>query len=155
MTPLFKPDAYPTDPYGYTVNGLAHATLVGLLGFGLIGCALYYLFTGELPNRWAVVAWGSATYLAYELVDQGWRGWDTVEDWAQVTFGVSALLIFMQAGIGSVIMRPDGSSFTVVRDDLVVFFWFWDAVVMALALAVWMAAGALRRWYRKLGLIGE
>lgn len=153
--PLFKPDSYPTDAYGHVVNGIAHAVFVGLLGFGLIGCAAYYLFTGELPYRRAVVAWGSATYLAYELADQGWQGLDTINDWAQVTFGLSALLIFAQAGAGSVVIGPDGVAFTVSSDDLVIFFWFWDAVIMALILAVWMAIGALRRWYRKLGLIGE
>ncbi len=153
--PMFEPDSYLTDAYGHVVNGIAHAVFVGLLGLGLIGCAVYYLLTGELPYRWAVVVWGSATYLAYELADQGWQGLDTVNDWAQVTFGLSALLIFAQAGVGSVIIGPDGVAFTVAGDDLVIFFEFWDAVIMALILAVWMAIGALRRWYRKLGLIGE
>lgn len=155
MAPLFKPDSYPTDPYGHVVNGIAHAVFVGLLGFGLIGCAVYYCFTGEFPYRLAVVAWGSATYLAYELADQGWQGLDTINDWAQVTFGLGALLIFAQAGAGSVIVDPSGAKFTVSREDAIIFFEFWDAVLMSLTLAVWLALGALRRWYRRLGIIGE
>tara|TARA_R110000744_G_scaffold149386_5_gene262529 strand:- start:1141 stop:1410 length:270 start_codon:yes stop_codon:yes gene_type:complete len=36
---------------------------------------------GELPYKEHLIVFAAVSYALYELIDQGWNGWDTIEDW--------------------------------------------------------------------------
>ena len=36
---------------------------------------------GELPQKEHLIAFAAISYASYEYWDQGWNGWDTIEDW--------------------------------------------------------------------------
>ena len=79
---LFEPNNFRADPEGWVGNQSGH-TLCGFVA-AMVVSILWFVFTGEMPvseHGWAVVALG---YLAFELATQGWKGWDTLEDWVFV-----------------------------------------------------------------------
>jgi hypothetical protein len=95
-----KANSFIDDPYGYATNQISHAKLVGLLGYVYGVSMAYHWLMGEFPDKWAIVAFAWASYLAFELVSQGWNGWDTVEDWWFVNvYGVlGAVQTFTESG---------------------------------------------------------
>ena len=117
------PNNYTGDPYGYTVNQSGHF----LLGFCLctLGAWLCVTVTGVYLNQIVVFSIVSIGYLfAWELTAQGWRGFDTVEDWAFVSLGAAPWLLIDMA---------------YVIDRVFLF---------VLILAALLSAGAYRRWVR-------
>lgn len=76
---VIRPDDFKTQPYAYLTNQLGHIGL-GLFLVFLVNRGAFEVF-GEYPIRLHV--WG-ATLVLYlvvvELMLQGWRGFDTVED---------------------------------------------------------------------------
>lgn len=135
---LFKPSSFEGQPYEFTTNQISHALYIGMVLFGIGGCAVYFWIFGTFPYRWQVWVWGTAVYFAYELIDQGWRGWDTVEDTGCVSIGLGGpLYTFRQVSEGS----------TMITGDLM------DAVPFVVALSLFLAIGAARRWYQSMGKI--
>jgi hypothetical protein len=76
---VIRPDDFKAQPYAYLTNQLGHIGLGVLLVF-LINRGAFELF-GEYPVRLAIWAATLAVYLGVvEILIQGWRGFDTVED---------------------------------------------------------------------------
>lgn len=74
-----KPDDFKADPYGYLTNQLGHIAL-GVF-FVFIVSRLWFEVFGEYPVRltlWLVT--GAVYFFIVELMLQGWRGLDTLED---------------------------------------------------------------------------
>ena len=78
---LFQSDDFSGRPYGFTTNQISHATVVGFIGLVYGSCIIYYLFVGELPYKEHLIVFAAVSYASYEYWDQGWNGWDTIEDW--------------------------------------------------------------------------
>ena len=81
---MFEPDNFAGRPYEFVTNQISHTFFVGLVvivfGSSLVSLSVF----GELPPKWLIVLIGAVGYLAYELVFQGWRGGDTIQDWVFV-----------------------------------------------------------------------
>jgi hypothetical protein len=90
----FRPDSFRNDPYGYVTNQIGHAFMVGGVLFVYAVVMGVFWITGEFPPKWGIIAGGSITYAAYELLAQGWRGGDTVEDWWFVSvYGITGPVV--------------------------------------------------------------
>jgi hypothetical protein len=126
---LFRPDNFRADPYGHTTNQTSHS-MVGFLGFVYGFVLLVYLTWGEFPPKWAIIVCAAVAYTAFELWDQGWNGWDTVEDWIfVVVHGVAApVMIFDEVTPGSPKFQGD----LLVAAPFIVFF------LCHLALGAWL-----------------
>ena len=86
---LFESDDFAGRPYGFTTNQISHATVVGFLGLVYGSCITYFLLFGELPYKEHLIAFAAFSYASYEYWNQGWNGWDTIEDWwFVVVYGV-------------------------------------------------------------------
>lgn len=76
---MLTPDSFDRDPYGWLTNQVSHIALGALMALALsvFGFAVF----GEFPVRTHMLA---AIFVLYfvviELVVQGWRGFDTIED---------------------------------------------------------------------------
>lgn len=87
---LFTPDSFRRNPYGYVTNQIGHAFMVGGVIFVYAVVMGVYWIAGEFPPKWAIIAGAAIAYAAFEIVTQGWRGADTVEDWwFVVVYGVA------------------------------------------------------------------
>lgn len=106
---MFDPDNFRNDPYGYVTNQIGHAFAVGFLRltYGVVLACWY--FAGEFPPKWSIILGAGVAYMAYELIDQGWNGWDTIEDWVfVVVHGVAApVMIFSEIKPGSTKFEGD------------------------------------------------
>ena len=83
--------SYRADPEGWLANQTGHVTAGICLAF--VVCLLYWRLFGEMPVR--LIAWGivATGYLLFEVIKQGWRGADTIEDWIFVVcYGAGAPL---------------------------------------------------------------
>jgi hypothetical protein len=100
---LFKSDDFAGKPYGFTTNQISHAVAVGFLGLVYGVTFVWFVAFGEFPYKWALIVFAGVAYAAYELIDQGWHGWDTVEDWWFVNvYGViGPVLTFTEVEPGS------------------------------------------------------
>tara|TARA_R110000851_G_scaffold120168_1_gene248367 strand:- start:785 stop:1186 length:402 start_codon:yes stop_codon:yes gene_type:complete len=78
---LFKSDGFAGEPYGFTTNQISHAVAVGFLGLVYGVTFVWFVTFGEFPYKWVLIVFAGVAYAAYELIDQGWNGWDTIEDW--------------------------------------------------------------------------
>ena len=90
---LSKADAYRDDWYGYARNQLAHFAL-GVTTASILS-QMYFIVMGEFAHKvglWLIIAAG---YAAFELIYQGWRGRDTLEDWLFFAFYGAGLPIFL------------------------------------------------------------
>lgn len=86
---MIAPSAFKGDPLGWLGNQTGHAFGVGALGMVYIPTMASFVLAGEFPPKWALVICAGIIYLAFELLSQGWRGADTVEDWIFVVgYGV-------------------------------------------------------------------
>lgn len=104
MLDLFTPDDFKYDWYGYLTNQISHVGL-GMFFVWLV-CALSFLAIGELPFKIAVFFAMSLLYFSFEMIVQGWRGLDTLEDMAFVVMYGSGgtLLAFSELNIGSTLL---------------------------------------------------
>lgn len=105
-----KSDNFAGRPYGFTTNQISHAAAVGFIGFVYLGALFWYHLAGEYPPKLSIVAVAAIGYLAFELVSQGWQGWDTLEDWWFVNvYGVWAPLTAfseLEQGSAAIIVDP-------------------------------------------------
>lgn len=132
--PLFKPDSFEGDPYGHFTNQASHALAVGLCGL-LLGLAWFWWWLlGEFPPKAIILAAALILYLAYELIDQGWHGWDTVADtFSVVGIGVGGgLWVFDELEPGSLLLVAD----------------LQRATIVAFVMFIWIGAGSARRWWQ-------
>ena len=98
-----KPDDFYADGYGFTTNQTSHAVAIGFLGFVYTSTLFYFLLFGEFPYKTHIAAFSAIGYLVFELVTQGWKKWDTIEDWWFVNvYGVwGPLSTFSEVEVGS------------------------------------------------------
>lgn len=88
---LQEPDSFSRDPYGYFTNQSGHTWDVGFLILVYGSCAFTYLTFGTFPDKEIIIIMSGILYLLFEVFVQGWKGWDTVEDWWFVNvYGVIA-----------------------------------------------------------------
>lgn len=129
---LIEPDAFLDDWYGWLTNQAGHVLLGVFMAFFL--CVVAFFALGELPYRIDVFAVCLIGYLAFELLTQGWQGYDTIEDTVFVVgYGCGApLSAFHEVSAGS----PD------VSFDLFALTPFF------VASAIHLACGVAFRYYR-------
>jgi cellobiose-specific phosphotransferase system component IIC len=128
--PMFPPDDYARDWYGWLVNQTSHVALGVLIVLvaAMIGRALI----GEYPYRLELAAIALAYVLIFEVLVQPWNGADTVQDVAFMgVYGVGgALLVFREIEPGRV---------EVVSD-------LWLAALVAAVVVLHLVAGV---WVRR------
>jgi hypothetical protein len=78
---VVKASNFRADPYGWATNQIGHAFLVGAVLLTYLPVLACWYGLGEFPPKWAIVVGAGIAYAAYEAIDQGWNGADTVEDW--------------------------------------------------------------------------
>ena len=100
---MFQPDDFRTDPYGHWTNQTSHALQVGMLIMLWGGAVGYFLGYGEFPDKRYFGIAALVVYLAYEILFQGWQGWDTLNDTCFVVgWGVWApMAVFSEVTPGS------------------------------------------------------
>jgi hypothetical protein len=106
---MFTPDDFRTDPYGHWTNQTSHALQVGMLIMLWGGAVAYFLGYGEFPDKIYFGISALVVYLAYELLLQGWQGWDTLNDTSFVVgWGVCApMAVFSEVARGSSMITAD------------------------------------------------
>lgn len=90
---MIQASAFKGDPYGWATNQIGHALAVGCLALVYVPALVFFAAMGEFPPKWIVVLSAAITYMAFELMSQGWRGADTIEDWVfVVVYGVAGTM---------------------------------------------------------------
>jgi len=104
QTTIFEPDAFPNDWYGWCTNQISHI-FVGLFAVFVL-CILAFFVIGEMPHKAAVYSVVLCGYVAFEVIAQGWRGLDTIEDTVFVTaYGAGGILAgFTEVEAGSTVL---------------------------------------------------
>jgi len=104
---LIKSSDFPGDWYGWTTNQISHFWL-GVF-FACIGTVVCVLVIGEFPEKLHLLALIGVSYLLFELIFQGWKGWDTIEDWLFVcAYGAgNAILTFTEKTPGDFVADAD------------------------------------------------
>lgn len=89
-------DSFPDDWYKWASNQGTHFTLG--VAAACLGTVLWVHVAGEFPDKLWLFVSIAAIYAAFELAFQGWKGWDTVEDWIFVSvYGAgNAVLVFTE-----------------------------------------------------------
>lgn len=97
----FTPDDYSHEPELWLAGQAGHIFLGLWLAMVASGAWLY--ITGDFPRRVGVFVLIALAYMAYELFRQGWRGSDTLQDWAFVSLYGSggSLYCFREFDVGS------------------------------------------------------
>lgn len=87
---LDEPESFPDDPYGYLTNQISHVWL----GAGIPTAYSFVLDKiSHYPDQTLAVTFTVAVYFFWwELLVQGWRRWDTIEDTLFVFLGASTFL---------------------------------------------------------------
>lgn len=89
-TSLTEPNAFPRDWYGWVTNQISHIGVGVFLAFLI--CAVYFAVYKELPYRVPAYLVILSGYLAFEILAQGYRGLDSIEDTVfTVGYGASAI----------------------------------------------------------------
>jgi len=98
---LIEPSAFLNDWYGWLTNQAGHILLGLFLAFFL--CVTAFFALGELPYRIDVFVVCLLGYVAFEIISQGWQGYDTIEDTVfVVAYGCGApLAAFHELNVGS------------------------------------------------------
>jgi hypothetical protein len=98
---LTEPSAFLDDWYGWLGNQSGHMCVGVVMSFCIV--VVSYIVVGELPYRINVFAACLLGYVAFELLTQGWQGYDTVEDTVFVVgYGAGApLSAFHEISAGS------------------------------------------------------
>ena len=95
LAQMIEADAFPRDWYGWITNQASHIAL-GVFAVFFISVAAF-MIDGQFPYRDAVFLWCLAAYVSFEIITQGWHGFDTVEDTVFVVgYGVGAPLAAFQ-----------------------------------------------------------
>lgn len=107
MQSLSEPEAFLDDWYGWLTNQAAHIGVGVFLVFCL--CVTYWSAYGEMPDKTAVYLTILSGYVAFEIVIQGWRSFDTIEDSVFVVgYGAAAVLAgFTEVVPGSPVVAVD------------------------------------------------
>ena len=92
LAPLkwFKASSFESDSYGFLTNQIGHTLFVGALGVFLLAVP-FWVIVGEYPFRWQLFLAIVVGYVVFEF-RQGFRGWDTIEDTAFVSYGAGGSL---------------------------------------------------------------
>lgn len=102
---MFKilPDDFRFDGYGFTTNQFGHAAGVGFIGLVYFVTLIWYIIFDEFPPKEYIALFGGIAYFAFELYTQGWKSWDTIEDWWFVNvYGIwASLASFSELEAGS------------------------------------------------------
>lgn len=106
---ILDPDDFKADPYGHVTNQTSHSFLVGGILLAYLPVMAWFYIVGEFPVKWMIIAWAAVSYAAFELIVQGWRGWDTVEDWIFVVIhGTTGFVVtFSEIEPGSLKFQGD------------------------------------------------
>ena len=72
------PDDFAADPYGWTTNQMAHTLIGGVIAAVLVVISRWWF--DEYPHKEAAALACVLPYLLNELVNQRWRGIDTLAD---------------------------------------------------------------------------
>lgn len=101
QTTILEPDDFADDWYGWLTNQVSHIGL-GIFAVFFLSLACF-LFVGEMPYKIAAYTVILLGYLLFEIVGQGWRGWDSMEDTAfVVAYGAGGVLsAFSEVSPGS------------------------------------------------------
>lgn len=93
------PSAFARDWFGYLRNQVGHKEI----GFGLslFVCSITYWTAGAFPVKEAVFIGLVSLYVLFELLEQGWNGFDTVEDTLFFSYGVTLPLLASEIVEGS------------------------------------------------------
>lgn len=83
---LGQPSSFKGDPYGGLLNQWGHYALGDRLY--MAGCLAWFSIAGDMPDRALAAAAVIGSYVAFELVAQGWRGLDTLQDAGYFALGV-------------------------------------------------------------------
>lgn len=75
---LFVSDDFENKPYSWAANQGAH-TLIGMVLL-LFVAVLWVRITGEYPYKVMLFLAVLGIYLNFEILAQGWNGWDTITD---------------------------------------------------------------------------
>jgi len=136
---IFVADNFHARPYGFTTNQISHATLIGFLFIVYGSCIAWFYIAGEFPHKEWIAIGGAVGYAAFELLVQGWRRWDTVEDWwFVVVYGVfMPLLAFDEMVVGEPKAVVD----------------LTRALPLILVFFTHLGLGALYRWLQQQGVI--
>lgn len=89
---MLDPDDFKNDPYGYVTNQISHI----FLGFSL---TTFYCFVIDKMSHYpdqtlSALIISGMYFIWWEILRQGWYGWDTIEDTAYVSLGAS-LFVFI------------------------------------------------------------
>lgn len=98
---IFKPDSFSKDWYGFLTNQISHVALGTILTWAVTVFCLVSI--GEFPYKEHVFISLAVMYFLYEIIFQGWYGWDTIEDW--IFFSVygagGTVMTFHEYDVGS------------------------------------------------------
>ena len=108
---LSTPSDFRADPAGEFGNQSAHAIL-GLI-FTVILCLATYTWHGEFPQKEVAAFVVTLPYILFELLRQGWKGWDTVSDVFFFAIGGYGVLSSLSevGGDTKVVLEPNPAGF--------------------------------------------
>jgi hypothetical protein len=104
---LATPDNQARNWYEWSTNQISHFGL-GIFA-AYVGTFLTFSAIGEFPPKMMLFAFIGVSYLLFELIFQGWKGWDTIEDWIFFcAYGAgNAILMFTEQSPGSFVADAD------------------------------------------------
>jgi len=105
------PSDFRSDPYGELTNQCAHAFFGQILA--CLFCLASLVWWGDFPEKEGAALFVTLPYIWGELIEQRWRGWDTVADiffYAVGGYGVLAALSEVQID-GRILLEPDAVAF--------------------------------------------
>ena len=128
-----KPSRFYGDPEGWVANQTGH--MRAGLAWVFWACFGYFIIFEEFPVRWHIFIAIGITYLGFELIKQGWKGWDTIEDWwFVVLYGAGApLAVFREFELGSGMFYGQ----------------IWEIVPFAIVSVLHLTLGIGVRWLQK------
>lgn len=96
-----SPNGFERDPTGYVTNQFGHFSL-GVLGVWLM-CVISFSVSDDIPHKEIMFIGIAALYIIKEIAFDGWRNFDTIEDFLFVVVygGGWTLLAFTQQHNGS------------------------------------------------------
>ena len=84
-----QPEDFKGDPYGYITNQISHI----FVGFSLVTVYSFVLNLSEYPNQnFSALMVTLGYFLCWELLYQGWRKFDTIEDTFFIGLGTAPFL---------------------------------------------------------------
>ena len=128
---LSTPEVFRDDWYQWSSNQATHFVIGLSAAAGL--SFLLYIVSGEFPIKWQVWSFIAVAYFLWEVEIQGWKGFDTIEDWLFVCiYGAGAsLFLFTEIEPG----RPE----LITSMQFVPLFMaiFWAHIVTGVVVRIW------------------